>query len=519
DKLAPISGSIDETDASPLAAAIRELREETFLATPADLKLSLRGHSFSISDPSIGRQWTVYPFSWILKPASEQKISIDWEHSTWEWIELERILSGSMESECVPRLSESLRRVYIGPNSLALTTPRVAFNLHASEVLRSTLHDLQTDHTNGAKVLATKAGTAVAKLATECKILPSEPSRLDLEAWFRILRMASWLLITNGRPSMNSAITTCILGLLSLILPIISSPPQSPTTKISETIQSALSSRSSTSDRIASSFSEYLNSTVQRLSSSIPQPQASASGSQPLTLNILTLSSSSTLLHSLAHFLSHLTPQTSNLNLHLSILESRPLFEGLSLATSLPYSPNLSITLAPDSSIALLARNTDLVLLGADRISASGDVSNKTGSYAAACVTKAVGKEMEREVRVVVVSESEKVAKPDERNDEGEEDNGPEDVVGAWRRSGFGGGEVEGAEDEEGIVRIGGGSAGEGEGRKIKVKNVYFEWVPAKYIDAYVTEKGIMGTDDIRETAIKMGELEKEMFADLAQIE
>lgn len=425
-----------------------------------------------------------------------------------------------MDSECVPRLSESLRRVYVGPNGLGSGAPRVNFNSRASQILRSALHDLQTDHTNGARILATKAGTALSKIAADCGVLPDKPTASDLGAWFRILRMASWLLITNGRPSMNAATTTWLLRLLDLIQSNISSSSPPPLSQIHTAIQSALTSRSSTSDLIASSFVSYLTT--------IARAKTRSSQDTPLTLNLLTLSSSSTLLHSLAHFLTN-PPKDLQIHLNLSILESRPLFEGVTLATSLPTnSPNLHITVAPDSAVALLARSADLVLLGADRISAAGDVSNKTGSYAAVVVAQAVAGNAGREVKVAVVSESEKVAKPsderegaangehvDERKEtENEEDNGPEDVIGSWRRVDIGG-QMEVI--EEGIVRL---DVGTDRGPKeIQVKNVYFEWVPAKYIDAYITEKGAMSTQEIREAATRIAELENRMFEDLAEIE
>jgi 8-oxo-dGTP pyrophosphatase MutT (NUDIX family) len=81
--LAPISGTIDPADASPLAAAWREIAEETTL-TPASLSLLRQGKSYTFRDPSVSREWTVFPFLFRLRtPADEQRIRIDWEHEGW----------------------------------------------------------------------------------------------------------------------------------------------------------------------------------------------------------------------------------------------------------------------------------------------------------------------------------------------------------------------------------------------------------------------------------------------------
>jgi 8-oxo-dGTP pyrophosphatase MutT (NUDIX family) len=84
-----VSGSIDPEDPSPEAAAWREIREETTL-TQSSLELMRRGKSYVLPDKSIGREWTIYPFAFRLKEASEggkgeDAIQLDWEHETWAW--------------------------------------------------------------------------------------------------------------------------------------------------------------------------------------------------------------------------------------------------------------------------------------------------------------------------------------------------------------------------------------------------------------------------------------------------
>ena len=83
--LAPISGTIEPTDPSPLAAAWREIAEETTL-TPASLALLRQGKAYTFRDPSVRREWTVFPFLFRLQtPAGEQRIQTDWGHEAWGW--------------------------------------------------------------------------------------------------------------------------------------------------------------------------------------------------------------------------------------------------------------------------------------------------------------------------------------------------------------------------------------------------------------------------------------------------
>ena len=51
----------------------------------------------------------------------------------------------------------------------------------------------------------------------------------------------------------------------------------------------------------------------------------------------------------------------------------------------------LTLRILPDCAVATAVQDAHLVLLGADRISAEGDVSNKIGSLAAAVSAKGVG--------------------------------------------------------------------------------------------------------------------------------
>lgn len=71
---------------------------------------------------------------------------------------------------------------------------------------------------------------------------------------------------------------------------------------------------------------------------------------------------------------------------HVFAPETRPLLQGSRLTTWEMQRAGIDVTLIPDSVAALLMRDRriDLIIVGADRIAANGDVANKVGTYALA---------------------------------------------------------------------------------------------------------------------------------------
>ena len=135
-------------------------------------------------------------------------------------------------------------------------------------------------------------------------------------------------------------------------------------------------------------------------------------GSNPKELRILTLSSSSTIRAALINLIT----TTPDLQIDLRILESRPLFEGVGLASAITQEvksatkgldrSTVRIIVYTDASSAIASRDIDFLLLGADRISADGSVSNKTGSLPAILSARHASPRC----KIVVLSELEKVA-------------------------------------------------------------------------------------------------------------
>jgi methylthioribose-1-phosphate isomerase len=70
--------------------------------------------------------------------------------------------------------------------------------------------------------------------------------------------------------------------------------------------------------------------------------------------------------------------------------ETRPLLQGSRLTAWELEQAGIPVTILPDSAAASLMRNgtIDLVIVGADRIAANGDVANKIGTYSLAIAAK-----------------------------------------------------------------------------------------------------------------------------------
>lgn len=206
---------------------------------------------------------------------------------------------------------------------------------------------------------------------------------------------------------------------------------------------------------------------------------------------MLTLSNSSTIRGCIRAALCTLPHVTLNID----ILESRPRFEGADMAAQILSSTpaaskqRIRIRILPDCAVASAAKTAHVVLLGADRISASGDVSNKIGSLPAAlCV-----RHMNPKAQVVVISDVDKIA----AQGAGEEDvetHAVSEMAEAWRD--------ESRRGLEECVRQG----------SVRVFGEWFEWVPADLVDMYVTENGILDREGVEKVAKKVGELKTKVF-------
>ncbi|KAJ5627270.1 hypothetical protein N7528_004697 [Penicillium herquei] len=470
-RIGPISGGIEGNE-SPIQAAWREIEEETTL-TPNELDFWRHGNPFTFTDTSVGRKWTIYSFAFRFKSQEPDKadsaIEIDWEHDSWSWYKPTEILEEDHLGG-VPRLAESFRRVFF----------EVDMNEQTSLALQYCLQELKEDHRSGSHELTSIALRGFRDVLVNLKH--------NSTPWITA-RTAAWHIWKNGRESMGSATLNALTGVLDDMKEILDQAVISEACwdQVLSVLDHHLEDRRKMPQRIKQSFVTYLQD---HYSSS-----EGSNGSQQLqTLTVLTLSASSTIRDSILDAFAAIS--IPRLDLH--ILESRPLFEGASMASSIitefqtKFPPSstqsLNLTIHTDASAAIASANVDLVLLGADRISSCGSLSNKTGSLPAVLSAKYVSPN----VKVLVFSGLEKVAAPDTEGHHEAEENDPGEVVSSWLAS-----------DIKGVHTLGElcGTHTRNTNCTAQVRNVYFEWVPADLIDGYIYESGTLDRKGIHAKA------------------
>ncbi len=78
------SGYIEETDASPRAAAEREIEEETQLVAGDNVRFVRDASPLSAVDAQLGIQWIVHPFLYqITSIGALAEIQLNWEHTSY----------------------------------------------------------------------------------------------------------------------------------------------------------------------------------------------------------------------------------------------------------------------------------------------------------------------------------------------------------------------------------------------------------------------------------------------------
>ncbi|OXV08352.1 hypothetical protein Egran_03885 [Elaphomyces granulatus] len=315
--------------------------------------------------------------------------------------------------------------------------------------------------------------------------------------WWDRIRMVAWHLWKNGRESMGSPILNVMIAALNRV-ELITFDRDVTADRLDHVlaaIDCVIEGRKSTTASIREVFTSYLHN--QYLSKGDPN--------SPIT--ILTLSASSTIRECIIHAATTLDA----LGLDIRLLESRPLYEGVSFASTLLSqfqsrlkTSSVKITLYPDAAAALASSGVDVLLLGADRIAASGAVSNKTGSLPASLSVRHISPA----AKVVVLSELEKVAEPGQTGLHVVEENDITEIVGGWQRE-----KVRGLEIIQGALQ--GRGSTENPGLSLEVKNIYFEWVPPELVDAYVCENGVHAVSEIQERSHWVGQQAERLFGGL----
>jgi translation initiation factor 2B subunit (eIF-2B alpha/beta/delta family) len=400
---------------------------------------------------------------------------IDWEHVEYRFIRPDELAG----YDTVPRLEESLSRIMVGRETESALTK---------------LHD---DHQSGAELLALIA------LGELLKIVRGEDfkSVSTTQEFWRELRMVAWHLAKNGRPSMSAAIEAALFRVLDTVESELqrSAGMELPAIKsmVERSIEARIDARRHSLENLGKLFQQFIIDAERR------RKEGKIS-----TTTVATLSSSSTITKCLENLIR--ASAANDMSIKLSILESRPVFEGVAFANELlqslekertasPNSPHpydsLQVDISSDASVALAVKDANYVVIGADRVSSEGDVSNKIGSLAAAVLAKT----LQPECNVVVVFETDKIAgNGDEVEHRKVEYNDAAEITNTWP--------AEYAKGLQGMKEI---------GYHVEVKNAYFEWVPAAYIDRYITEEGNLTVQDIVRLSKEKTEREERLFRDL----
>lgn len=425
-----------------------------------------RGKPFSLVDEELNTEWTVHPFAWELKPDAKP-IKFDWEHTEFKFIKPDDL----EQYEHVPQLEVGMRRVLVNDET------------------EKGLQVLREDHESGAQVLALKALKILLNSVNQ-----GELSKLPTtKKFWNELRWMAWHLGKNGRPSMSAAVQAQLFKAIDTmaadISPAVDTLPLNEAKAVAvKTIEQKLAAAEHTLEKLSGHFVDYVENRT-----------TVDDKSQPI--RIVTLSASGTVMQCMCCLVSVLASR--GFSISLSVLESRPKFEGVSfvenLLSNLKFDPavinKLEVQIVSDASVATVTGNADYLVLGGDKVLPNGDVSNKIGSLVAAIVAKTI----HPECQVIAAFETTKITPSSfEGNDEKVEYNDPAEMTDAW--------------PGDAVERL---EKGKHTGFHVEVKNAYFEWINAKWIDAYVSEEGLLSVEDIKNLALESEELEERVFSDL----
>jgi translation initiation factor 2B subunit (eIF-2B alpha/beta/delta family) len=364
--------------------------------------------------------------------------------------------------------------------------------------LEKAVNELQNDFQSGARQLA---DASLSHLAHITEIGASVASTWG-KFWAIMVHAAKQL--GQARPSMSAAITSCLLRTLERIARRWNDEQDRGQRNTSDLVNIARGlldeirrERRQIGARLGDNFTSWLKSHYGDVSSMLiasspvipvttPQRSSSQRPKARTTVRVLALSNSSTIRTAILYALASLT----EFDFQVTILESRPRCEGADMAAQILSAAcdkdRLSVRIVPDCAVGYASRNIDIVLLGADCISSKGDVSNKSGSLAAALCAK----QQNTAVAVVVVSDVDKIAVPDPQEKE-PESHPSRELSAAW------------APDTRNKLE---------EMENVDVFGEWFEWVPAKFVDSYITELGILGLGDVERVAREIRELEEYIF-------
>lgn len=295
---------------------------------------------------------------------------------------------------------------------------------HLFPIIDAAAARISSDNTSGAAEILSSTGEVFSLLATH----QSDFGNMDLEGVYQLI-FETCLKITKAQPAMSA--------LLRLSSAALSSAGNATTP------EQCLKSATGAALAFIENADRASRATVLHAAALIKEHAT-----------VLTHSRSSTVLYAL------LEAKKNGRTFDVVATESRPMLEGRSLATSLSHK-NIPVTLIADSAAALMMSKIDVVMVGADKLTAS-DVINKIGTRMIAVAAR------EQDLPVYALCDTSKFI--------------PEDyLIGTARNS----------PDE----------LWDNPPAGVKVKNSYFEPTPIEYFMGIVTEEGLLSPDDARRHA------------------
>ncbi len=380
-----------------------ELAEETAL-TEDDYTLVRKAPPVAVTDSEQGREWIVYPF--VCEAHHPERIRLDWENTELKWVKPEDIAG----LPTVPGLWD----VYLRVSELGLEREVEAF---AAGLASDTVH--------GARELAAACLDFLLRLCLGSTAVTPQTLMGDISGAARRLG--------GVRPSM-AVIDNTVRMLMRDI-----------------TAQTSV-------DAARTAWAAVIEGHRRLLDTALEEAAAHVKGIVPEGACVLLHSYSSSIEKTLA-LLRHR-------GCRVVVTESRPGLEGRHTA-ALCAQAGLPVRLVTDASMFQALEGADMVLMGADAVSADGVVINKTGSAALACCAHALN------VPVYILAERRKLV-PAERATHLEQGAASE----VWDAPPAG----------------------------VTVENLVFERVPSTYIRGVILEDGVWGPGDMAQKCCEFQE-------------
>jgi methylthioribose-1-phosphate isomerase len=360
-------------------------------------------------------------------------------------------------------------------------------------VLEAAVHELENDSNSCARQMA---DASLGHLAHVTDIAACFATSWG-EFWAMMIHAARKL--SRARPNMSATISSCLLRALEKIARIWNEEQANGSRGTSElariaggTLDEIVRQRKELNSRPGQIFAQWLREYMEA-NRTAAGSQSTAPGSDPslphvdsrTTIRMMTLSNSSSIHTTITHALEAFP----DLAINLTILESRPRCEGADMASQIISAAcdksRLLIHIVPDCAVGTASHDIDIVLLGAERIYSTGDVSNKIGSLSAAlCV-----KNLNDKAKVVVISDVDHVGAAG--LDDVAETHPVSELTSAWSPV-----------SRNQLA----------DSHNVDVFSEWSESVPARLVDIYVTELGILTSSDVAKLATEIKELDDYIF-------